>query len=328
MQATAAGARRTDSAYPGLVTRSRAPDVPVFSFPGQSPTFGQVSLAAAARLPQVTVAAMLAGYTVVNPASANLLAPETDAVPGRFWHRKILAGRQADLARPGEVNISFTLAEALYLGVGDILRATLLTATRHLARFSFRVVGIDAAPSEFPLQTGTGTDVVWATPAFYCEHHAGLQIGFGAAFRLRRGSTDLPAFQQALSRLGHRRALLGLGFSRAAAIGVAAGAAVRCSPSSYRRCCPSAWLEWPSRTPAFMLTAACSAWGWPARYSRRWPRPPGRPGGRRGEARRGPGPRPRGGRAPGQPAAGWPVPPAAARGSRRPPRRASARWPP
>jgi hypothetical protein len=203
VQATAAGARRTDSAYPALVTWSRAPDVLVFSFPGQSPTFGQISLAAAARLPQVTESAVLAGYTVLNPASANLIAPETDAVPGRFWHRKILAGRLADPARPGEVNVSFTLAEALHLGVGDTLRATVLTATRHLARFSFRIVGIDAAPFEFPPQTGTGTDTVWATPAFYREHHAGLQVGLGAALRLRRGNVSLPAFQRALGRLGH-----------------------------------------------------------------------------------------------------------------------------
>ena len=145
---------------------------------------------------------MLAEYTVVNPASASLVAPETDAVPGRFWHRKILAGRLADPARPGEVNVSFTLAEALHLGVGGILRATVLTAARHLARFSFRIVGIDAAPSEFPPQTGTGTDMVWATPAFYREHHAGLGSSAGA-LRLRRGNTDLPAFQGAVSRLGH-----------------------------------------------------------------------------------------------------------------------------
>lgn len=93
VQAAAAGARRTDSAYPGLVTWSRAPDVLLYSFPGQSRTFGQFSLAAAARLPQVTESAVLADYTVVNPASATLLAPETDVVPGQFWHRKILAGR-------------------------------------------------------------------------------------------------------------------------------------------------------------------------------------------------------------------------------------------
>ena len=203
VQAAAAGARRTDSAYPALVTWSHAPDVLLFSFPWQSRTFGQFSLAAAARLPQVTQSAVLADYTVVNPASATLLVPETDTVPGQFWHRKILAGRLADPARPGEVNISFTLAEASHLGVGDILRATVLTAARHIVRFSFRIVGIDAAPAEFPPQAGTGNDAVWATPAFYRQHQAGLGAFLAGAFRLRHGLADLPAFQRELSRMGH-----------------------------------------------------------------------------------------------------------------------------
>jgi hypothetical protein len=99
VQAAAAGARRTDSAYPSLVVWSHPPDALLFSFPGQSGTFGKFSMAAVARLPQVTQFATVASYTVANPANVSIWAPETDAVPGRFWHRKILAGRTADPAR-------------------------------------------------------------------------------------------------------------------------------------------------------------------------------------------------------------------------------------
>ena len=180
----------------------------LFPFPGQSATFARFPVAAAGRLPQVARSALVGGYTVVAPASAELLAPETDAVPGQVWHRKILAGRLADPARPGEVNISFTLAEAAHLGVGDILRLALLTTAGHLARFSFRIVGIDAAPSEFPPQTGTGTDVVWATPAFYREHHTGVLVGSSSAFWLRHGPADLAAFQRDIYRLGHGQVAL------------------------------------------------------------------------------------------------------------------------
>jgi hypothetical protein len=203
VQTAAAGARRTDAAYPSLVAWSHPPDGLLYSFPGQSQKFGHFSMAAAARLPQVAQFVVLASYTAVNPPDIGIWAPETDAVPSQFWHRKILAGRLANPARPDEVNISFTVAEASHLGVGDVLRAALLTTTRDLAWFSFRIVGIDAAPGEFPPQYGTGSDIVWATPAFYREHHGDAYIQLGAAIRLRHGAADLPAVQREIYRLAN-----------------------------------------------------------------------------------------------------------------------------
>ena len=138
---------------------------------------------------------------MASPAAAEVFAPETDAVPSRFWHRRILSGRLPDPARPGEVNISFTLAQAAHLGAGDTLRARLVTSAGRTVPMSFRIVGVDAAPSEFPPQTGTGTDVVWATPAFYRAHESGLDMSSGVALRLRHGAADLPAVQRELSRL-------------------------------------------------------------------------------------------------------------------------------
>jgi hypothetical protein len=201
VEAAAAGARRTDAAYPALLAWSDAPDVTLFSFAGQSGTFGHFSPAAAARLPQVVQSAVIVNYQVATPAAADLVAPETGQVPGRFWHRRILAGRLPDPARPGDVNISFTLAQAEHLGVGDMLRTKLLTAAGTLEQFRFRIVGIDAAPAEFPPQTGTNTDYVWATPAFYRAHRSGLDASFGVALRLRHGAADLPGVQRAVSRL-------------------------------------------------------------------------------------------------------------------------------
>ena len=151
VEAAAAGARRTDAAYPALLAWSYVPDVMLFSYPGQSGTFGQFSPAAAARLPQAVQSAVIASYQVATPAAADLVAPETGQVPGRFWRRRVLlAGRLPDPARPGEVNISFTLAQAAHLEVGDMLRTKLLTAAGTLEQFRFRIVGIDAAPAEFP----------------------------------------------------------------------------------------------------------------------------------------------------------------------------------
>ena len=201
VEAAAAGARRTDAAYPSLLAWSRAPDLLVFSFPGRSGTFAQFSPGEVAAVPQARQAAILAGYPVASPAAAQVIAPESTMVPSRFWRRRILSGRLPDPARPDEVDISFTLAQTAHLGAGDVLRATLLTPAGRPVPFAFRIVGIDAAPSEFPPQTGTGTDTVWATPAFYRAHRSGLDSYTGVALRLRHGSADLPAVRREISRL-------------------------------------------------------------------------------------------------------------------------------
>jgi hypothetical protein len=108
--AVAAGARRTDAAYPAPVTWSRAPDdlVSVATGAGSSvgATYSNVPVAAIARLPQVTASAPIANYTVLEPAAATLGAPLNGAVPGTFWRRKLLAGRLPDARQPDEVTTS------------------------------------------------------------------------------------------------------------------------------------------------------------------------------------------------------------------------------
>jgi FtsX-like permease family len=206
VEAAAAGARRTDAAYPALLAWSNAPDLLAASGPDRS-VFGNIPQSALARLPQATDAALVAEYSVVQPSDIALLAPESRKIPSVLWRRKILAGRLPVPRRAGEVDISFTLAQARHLRVGDILRVNVLTsgATPRPVPFTFRVVGIDAAAAEFPPQTGTGTDFVWATPAFYARHHSGLEIYPGAALRLRHGAADIPAVLREISRLTHGR---------------------------------------------------------------------------------------------------------------------------
>jgi len=206
VEAAAAGARRTDAAYPALLAWSRAPDLLAVSAPGQS-VFGAIPQSALARLPQVANDAPLAEYSVVQPSDVALMAPESQKIPAVFWRRKILAGRLPDPGRADEADISFTLAQAHHLQVGDVLRVDVLTAGAEPGPvpFTFRVVGIDAAPAEFPPQTGTGTDFLWATPAFYARHRSGLVIYPGAALRLRRGAADLLPVLREITRLTHGR---------------------------------------------------------------------------------------------------------------------------
>jgi hypothetical protein len=95
--AVAAGARRTDAAYPALVAWSAAPDdlvsVGTGVGPGTSASYANVPIAAVSRLPLVTASAPIATYTVLQPAADTIGAPLNGEVPWTFWHRKLLAGR-------------------------------------------------------------------------------------------------------------------------------------------------------------------------------------------------------------------------------------------
>ena len=150
------------------------------------------------RVPQATDAAVIKNFNV-TPGMIQLFVPASDAIPGAFWKRKILSGRLADPGRPGDLNISFTLAERLHLRPGGSLRLVLTTADGSPRPFVFHVAGIDAAQMEFPPQPGNGTYVAWGTPAFYRQHRA--LDGFAqVALRFRHGSADWPAAQRELGK--------------------------------------------------------------------------------------------------------------------------------
>jgi len=193
----ATGALRTGSAYARLLDWSGAPDAVVFADPYVD-SFARLPPAAVMRVPQATDAAVIKNFNV-TPGIIQLFVPATDAIPGSFWKRKILSGRVADPGRPGDLNISFTLAERFHLQPGDPLRLVLLTADGRPRPFAFRVAGIDAAQMEFPPQPGNGTYVAWGTPAFYRQHQS--LDGFAqVALRLRHGSADWPAVQRELGK--------------------------------------------------------------------------------------------------------------------------------
>jgi hypothetical protein len=199
VSAVAAGARRTDAAYPALVAWSQPPDDLVALNFGKD--FAEVPVATVARLPQVTGVGTLTSFTVLEPASVTVYAPADSALPGTLWHRKLLAGRLPDPAAADQADISFTVAQAEHLGVGGTLRLELLGADGKRAPFTFQVVGIDAAPAEFPPQFGTGIDTVWATPAFTRAHGRDFLATSAVALRLRHGAADVPAVEGELTNL-------------------------------------------------------------------------------------------------------------------------------
>jgi ABC-type lipoprotein release transport system permease subunit len=207
--ALAAGARRTDSAYPRLLTWSRAPDLMFYTADSESATFASPSVANIERLPVATATAAVSSYTVLSPGDAEIYAPQTNVIPEVFFRRKILSGRLPDPGRVNEADVSFTLAQQHHLRVGDWLRLTLLSLRGRPPVVRFRIVGIDAAPSEFPPQTGSGINLVWATPAFY-RHEQGQPVedGIAVAMQVRDGAAGVPVALQDARRLGAGKLLL------------------------------------------------------------------------------------------------------------------------
>ena len=192
----AAGALRTGSAYARFLDWSRAPDAIVAAQP-YNPIFAPLSPTAVVHVPQAANAAVIKVFGV-TPNVIEFITPASKAIPGQFWKRKILSGRLADPARPGEVNVSFTLAQRFHLRAGGPLRLVLTEAGRPVP-FVFHVAGIDAAQAEFPPQPGNGTYIAWGTPAFYRQHRA-LDGFTQVALRFHHGSRDWPAVQRELSK--------------------------------------------------------------------------------------------------------------------------------
>ena len=203
--ALAAGARRADTAYPRFAAWSMPPDELVSLDSGQA--FASASAAAVRALPQVTAAAPFTSYVTLGPAVIGVLAPEDAAIPGGYWHRKLLAGRLPAPGRPQEADISFTIAQSMHVGVGDTLPVTLLAASGRPVQVRFRVVGVDAAPSEFPPQYGNAIDTLWATPAFSRRMSGTLLGTHNLALRLRQGAADVPAVEAGITRLSGGKAL-------------------------------------------------------------------------------------------------------------------------
>lgn len=203
--ALAAGARRADAAYPSLEAWSRPPAELIGLDAGKD--FASVSATQARTLPQVSAVTSFTGFVTLNPVEIGVMAPADATVPGALWHRKLLAGRLPAPGRADEADISFATAQSLHVGVGDLLPVTFLGASGRPVRAQFRVVGVDAAPSEFPPQYGTAIDIVWTTPAFGQRMSATVTSTRNLALWLRHGPADLPAVEAGISRMAGGKAL-------------------------------------------------------------------------------------------------------------------------
>ena len=202
--AVAAGASRTDTAYQRLLVSTRAPDMAVFTFDAAK-GFATLPADSLKSMPHVAEVGRVVSYPVLQPSDVSIIAPTDDTIGKRFWTRKLIDGRLPDPARPEEVSISFLVAQSHNIGVGDELHVDLQSVPDESAvPVTLRVVGVDAAAAEFPPETGTGNNMVWATPAF-ARRHTTEMFSRGAVMRFDHGAADGRAVQEEVTKLaaGH-----------------------------------------------------------------------------------------------------------------------------
>ena len=192
--ALVAGARRTDTAYARFLRAQRAADAVTFLGKGGPVSEDQVRHLA-------NVADSATAELPFSPRDSDLIPivltdPRLGTAVDRF---KFLAGRAPRRDRADEVAVSFVLARQRHLHVGSALTIHVPAADNPARPLTVRVVGIEAAPWEFPPVTFTNLPVYFS-PAFLktpdrCRERAawGVSRGDGGPPASRRqGRATLP----------------------------------------------------------------------------------------------------------------------------------------
>jgi putative ABC transport system permease protein len=196
--AAAAGARRTDSAYPRFLREHNAvtTGVPVGFF---DPCCIALTFEDIKALPQVVDAVRWSFFFGTGG-----LAASDDPRLGRTINSiKILQGRMPDPDKVDEVIVPFDVARLRRWRLGTVLTSQPQGTKGPVVRT--RVVGIGASPGDFPPYLGD-TPTPLGTPAYfkrYAKFVVNGQTGFNASLLiLRHGDADLDAFHASLNRLG------------------------------------------------------------------------------------------------------------------------------
>ena len=208
----AAGARRTDTAYPRLLSWANASQLDIV--PQGTGLTGYYT--ALARLPEVSALGAGQLYQATMPASHAAevqFESSPDGVLGSRVNRvKVLSGRRYDPARPGEAMIDQEMAAAEHLKPGGTVRVlgvptnpkTGLPDFGEAVTLSFTVTAIVAFDPQLVLAGGGDIQptVLVSSPFAKTPLAAALSYGDEAAVRLRSGAsmTRLIADASALAR--------------------------------------------------------------------------------------------------------------------------------
>lgn len=215
----AAGARRTDTAYPRFLAATRAEDVLVST--------GSTDIVPAIeKLPQVSEASLLVGFFMghvdaqghIGAGAQRTLGTTDDRALYSFDTGHLVAGRLPDPRRTDEVAINPQLADEQHLHVGSVLHWRVmgqqdlaavgngggtgqLTVPPTIGQgITLRITGILVSPDDVIDDPRGAITRVYLTPAFSREHAADVMYS-GLAVRLRHGDADLAAFEAAVNRV-------------------------------------------------------------------------------------------------------------------------------
>jgi hypothetical protein len=210
--AAAAGARRTETAYPRFVQAQNGYDLITG---GSSANIDPArALAQIEALPEVGQWARVdvAASTAILPSGRVAPAPELMAVTdlrGRAGFRlnrfKVISGRTVNLHAPGEAMIDFPTADREGLRVGSLIEYIVGDPNAKPARLAaVRIVGIVASPGQFPaVGASSASGNVYVTPAFVRSNGIRPSPGdAGLLIKLRRGAAGREAFLRQMRAAG------------------------------------------------------------------------------------------------------------------------------
>ena len=204
--AAVAGARRTETAYARFLTAQHAADVTILD---DGTVGGRVDVEALARRPEVAEVARgsLIFYTINDNAS---VAATDDAVGRSVDRFRVVSGRMYRPDRADEVVVGFGVARRVHAHVGTTFELIPKEFEREAAaagipQIRLRVVGIIAAPAEFPPQYVGLYPSIHMTPAFFRVYGSKLAGGEvdpqrGMVFIRLKPGVDLRAFQRSIQR--------------------------------------------------------------------------------------------------------------------------------
>jgi putative ABC transport system permease protein len=205
--AAAAGASRTDSAYPRFLSQSKASDVLV-SPAGDGTTGYDAALGA---LPGVAASAAVVGINALPVTATGALNNDGvvfGSLDGRYGRvldvPKLLAGRLPGPDAPGEVAVDQIGAQQLRLHVGSVLRMAAVDTRNHVRPLTARVTGVFVTRASVVAVTYLDrVPQFLASPALYRELGAGYR-GFDGAYLTLKPGTSLATLTAQAQQLARR----------------------------------------------------------------------------------------------------------------------------
>lgn len=213
--ATAAGARRTDTAYQRLLKVSHPFDQfllgvgpnPLSLFPGNNP----IPLPKLRALPEV--ADLLTAYFFDGPAGApgGIASPDT-RMDRSFNTAKVVSGRLPDAGSVSDVAVPVSIVSMLHAHVGGTITFDLINGAfgdnPKIEPTKFTVTGIIAVPGEFPPYSDLGPPRIHFTPAFYDKYKDYGAFPF-TLVRLKRGGADVASFLKSIGAVSGGTPVIG-----------------------------------------------------------------------------------------------------------------------